>query len=159
MGVYGFLLRTNLEHLNLFDISGARASQRPRSEWKVVIDGVEGFAAYLTPVHEYSYNRILLGDALDVLQAIPSRSYELVLAIDILEHFDRQNGDRFIVECLRICSKACLISTPKDYIEQIVEANPLEDHRSHWTKADLSDRGLGHVIDDAVSWIAVASIA
>lgn len=52
MGQYGFLLRTNLENVNLFEIDGSNARQRSRVQWKVRIDGIEGFAGYITPVHE-----------------------------------------------------------------------------------------------------------
>jgi len=159
MGMYGFLLRTNLEHINLFSVSGSSASQRPRSEWKRRIDGIEGFATYLTPVHEYSYNKIFIADALQALSKIGDGSYELVLAVDILEHFEKSQGELFVSECLRVCSQACLMSTPKDFIHQVVEANPLEDHRSHWTSEELLSLGFNRFIADQVSWIAVADKA
>jgi 2-polyprenyl-3-methyl-5-hydroxy-6-metoxy-1,4-benzoquinol methylase len=154
MGVYGFLLRTNLEHLDLFDVSGTTASLRPRSAWKRRIDGIEGFATYLTPVHAYAYNQVIIADALDALSKMADGSYELVLAVDILEHFTKEQGDAFICECVRVCSRACLISTPKEFIHQVVEANPLEDHRSHWLKSDLEAHGFDHFLDDTISWVA-----
>jgi ubiquinone/menaquinone biosynthesis C-methylase UbiE len=157
MGQYGFLLRTNLEHLNLFDVQGDQGVLRPRSGWQRRIDGIEGFAAYLTPVHDYAYNRVLIGDALELLLTLPDNSYELVMAIDILEHFEKPAGQRFLRECFRVSSRACLISTPKDFIPQAVAANPLEDHRSHWTLDELQGQGSARVIDDSVSWIVVSA--
>jgi len=155
MGVYGFLLRTNLEHLNLFEVKGNTGTQRPRTQWQRRIDGIEGFAGYLTPVHEYAYNQLLIGDALEHLGRIADRSYELVIAIDIVEHFDPPAGRRFLAECARVCSRAALISTPKDFIEQVVEANPLEDHRSHWSDGDIAACGYPTLLADDFSWIAV----
>lgn len=155
MGVYGFLLRTNLEHLNLFDVRGASATQRPRSEWRIRIDGIEGYATYRTPVHDYAYNQLFIGDAIDLLSGMADGAYELVMAIDILEHFSTADGLRFLRECRRVSSRACLISTPKDFIPQEVEANPLEDHRSHWLQTDLADAGFGKVLEDRSSWIVV----
>lgn len=157
MGQYGFLLRMNLENVNLFRIDGARATQRPKSEWTVRIDGIEGFAGYFTPVHEYVYNNILVGDALKLLEAIPDAIYELVLAIDILEHFEKAEGQAFLEECRRVCRGAALISTPKDFFHQDVEANPLENHRSHWTEQDLRDSGFSEFLPDGLSLIAVGS--
>ena len=113
MGQYGFLLRTNLENLNLFEIHGEIANQRNKNEWKIRIDGIEGYPGYLTPVHDYSYNKIFIGDALSLLTSISNESYDFVLAVDILEHFTKEDGVRFLKECLRIASKSVLISTPK----------------------------------------------
>lgn len=155
MGVYGFLLRTNLEHLNLFDVRGASASLRPRSEWQRRIDGIEGYATYRTPVHDYAYNRLYIGDALTLLADMAEGAYELVMAIDIVEHFTKEDGLRFLRECARVSSRACLVSTPKDFMPQEVQANPLEDHRSHWLQTELADAGFDRVLNDPTSWIVI----
>ena len=34
-----------------------------RKNWKVRIDGIEGFAAYITEMHRFIYNEIHLGNA------------------------------------------------------------------------------------------------
>jgi hypothetical protein len=156
MGQYGFLLRMNLENINLFRIEGSQASQRPKSEWKTRIDGIEGYSGYLTPVHDYVYNQIMLGDALEMLAKIPDATYELVLAIDILEHFDEPQGRTFLSECQRVSRKAVLISTPTDFHHQEVEANPLENHRSHWEKSDLQQAGFTEFLPNDLSLIAVS---
>ncbi|MDV6345237.1 hypothetical protein [Nitrosomonas sp. Is37] len=63
IGQYGFLLRTNLENINLFEIEGSNARQRSKDQWKIRIDGIEGYAGYLTAVHDYSYSQLMIGDA------------------------------------------------------------------------------------------------
>lgn len=155
MGQYGFLLRTKLEALNLFHIEGDKGWLRPREEWQVRIDGIEGFAGYITPVHDWAYNKVMIADALECLATLPDNSYELLIAIDILEHFDKDEGLRFLAQLRRVASKAALISTPKDFYEQHVEANPLEDHRSHWSEEDLQGAGFAEVIPNEESWIAI----
>jgi len=157
MGQYGFLARTNLENINLFDIDGANAKQKSRENWRVQIDGIEGCNIYVTPVHNYCYNNLMLGDALKILPSMDDDSYELVLAIDILEHFDKSNGLIFLSELKRIASRAVLISTPKEFIEQVVEANPYEDHRSVWGSDELSACGYKNIIANETSWIATFS--
>lgn len=111
-GQYGFLARTNLEHLNLFEVDGPHSRRREKSEWGIVIDGIEAFPKYITPVHDYAYDSISIGDAIDLLPNM-SQSYDMVLAIDILEHFDKNRGLRFI-ELLQLASRgSVIISTPK----------------------------------------------
>lgn len=154
MGQYGFLARLNLEHEHLFVIDGDRGWQRPKSEWRVKIDGIEGCATYLTPIHEYVYNTLTIGDALTLLPGIPDNAYELVLAIDILEHLDMPDGIRFLAELRRISSRAALVSTPKEFIHQDIPANPYENHRSVWTRADLARQGFAEILPNEASWIA-----
>jgi len=156
MGQYGFLLRSNLEHIHLFEVNGASARQRPREDWRVRIDGIEGYAGYLTPVHAWAYNEVRVGDALALLPLVADASYELVLAIDILEHFEKADGLAFLRHCRRIARRLALVSTPKDFIEQHVEANPLEDHRSVWSQAELAAEGFTEVLPNAESWIVGA---
>lgn len=151
-GQYGFLARTNIEHFNLFEVNGPIARKRERSEWKIVIDGIEAFKDYITPVHEYAYNNIFIGDAMDVLPTL-SRRYDVVLAIDILEHFDKDQGRQFIELLKQVCSGSVLVSTPKEFIEQHIEANPYEDHRSCWSFADLQACGFTTVLENPESWI------
>lgn len=158
MGQYGFLLRTNLENVALFDITpkvggGVEGRRKPKAQWAITIDGIEGFAEYLTPVHDYAYNQIFIGNAMKILPTIADRSYELVLAIDIIEHLDKADGEFFAHHLRRIASRMALISTPKSFIEQQVEANPLEDHRSLWSRDDLQRLGFGNLVADEVSWI------
>jgi hypothetical protein len=155
MGQYGFLLRTNLEGVNLFEIEGSSGKKRARTGWRVTIDGIEGFGEYLTPVHEYAYSQMLIGDALAILPKLSARTYDLVLAIDILEHFYRDDGKRFIELCLRACRRSLLVSTPKTDIPQDVPANPFENHRSHWTEAELREMGCSQILANDLSWIAV----
>lgn len=93
-----------------------------------------------------------------MLASLANQSYDLVLAIDILEHFDKKDGITFLKECLRVSSNSVVISTPKDFIEQDVAANPLENHRSHWTEEDLESCGFETFLPNSLSIIAIAEI-
>lgn len=155
MGQYGFLLRTNLEHVGLFQVDGTEGRQAPRERWQVRIDGIEGYAGYLTPVHEWAYNRVTVGDALQVLPTIAGGSYDLVIAIDILEHFETPQGLMFLEQCRRVARRMALVSTPKQFCEQHVPANPFEDHRSVWSCEELAAQGYKRVLPNDESWIAV----
>lgn len=154
MGQYGFLFRTNLENVGLFEIDGAKATWRPKDQWRVKIDGIEGCKDYITAVHDFAYNQVTIGDALDCLSKIADKSYEFVIAIDILEHFWKEDGWRLLSELTRVCSRAALVSTPKDFHAQEFEANPLETHRSLWSCEDLAQTGFDQVLDNAESWVA-----
>jgi len=155
MGQYGFLARNNLENVNLFLVDGAHASQRPKSDWRVRIDGIEAFPTYLTPVHTYTYNQIITGDALDLLPDIDDNTYDFVLAVDILEHFTKTDGLKFLDELKRVAKQAVLVSTPKEFHSQEIEANPYENHRSHWTSEELRREDYGEILTNQESWVVV----
>lgn len=154
MGQYGFLLRTNLEHENLFEVDGAQGRLRPREDWRIRIDGVEGCEGYMTPVHAYAYNNMTISNVLEALPKIGDQSYDLVLGIDILEHFTTEDGLVFLDHCKRITKRAALISTPKNFYAQEVEANPYENHRSLWTQDQLANKGFKHILPNVDSWVA-----
>jgi SAM-dependent methyltransferase len=155
MGQYGFLARTNLENVHLFEIEGEHGWQRSKDEWRVQIDGIEACEVYLTPVHDYVYNQIFVGDALDVLPILASKSYDFVLAIDILEHFTEIQGEQFLTELRRIARRAVLLSTPKQFIPQEIAANPYENHRSWWTAEMLAKQHFCKILPNEISWIAL----
>jgi hypothetical protein len=155
MGVYGLLMRNALEGLNLLEFSPHAVTLRPREQWKIRIDGIEGYANYLTPVHGYAYSNMTVGDARELLPRCGTGSYELVLAIDILEHFSEEEGLAFLGDVARVTSRAALVSTPKWFIEQNVAGNPLEDHRSLWSDSALASAGFDIVLPNRESWVAV----
>jgi hypothetical protein len=121
-GKYGFLSR---EYLELWHGSGKY------DHWVTQIDGIEAFEKYLTPVHEYIYDRIYVGNALDVLPTLGDR-YDLVLIIDVLEHFNHADGLKLLTAC-RERAENILISVPKNWRRQEAAfGNEYEIHRFHW---------------------------
>ena len=154
MGVYGFLARMFVNLEDLFYIDGEHSRYKTMDERTIRIDGIEGFAKYLNPVHDFVYNRMMTGNALDILPTIPAKSYDMVLAIDILEHFTREDGLTFLAELKRVAKKSVLVSTPKEFIEQHIELNHFEDHLSLWSQQDLMEAGFGRQYDNPISWIA-----
>jgi len=127
-GKYGFLSR---EYLELWDPDAVYGS------YKRQIDGIEAFEAYLTPLHRLIYDRIFTGDAREVLPELTDR-YDLILMIDVLEHFTYEDGLKVLEECRR-CGRNILISVPKVMsVQDEVYGNPCETHRYNWKWKDFS---------------------
>ena len=123
-GKYGFLSR---EYLELWDDS------HEYTKWQRRIDGIEVFEKYITPVHSFVYDKIYTGNALKVLPNL-ERCYDLVLLIDVLEHFDYAQG-LAILQKIQVIGRNIIVSTPKDIgqREKFFE-NPFESHRFQWEK-------------------------
>jgi 2-polyprenyl-3-methyl-5-hydroxy-6-metoxy-1,4-benzoquinol methylase len=131
-GKYGMLAREYLEYW------GAGAALN----WKRKIDAVEGFANYITPLHHYIYNTIYVKNVLIIIDKL--KGYDLVLLIDVLEHFDKPQGET-LVESLISHNKGILISTPKVFAEQgDTFGNEYERHKTVWTEQEL--KSLGQVL-------------
>lgn len=123
-GKYGFLSR---EYLELWD------GRQEYSDWKRQIDGIEIFEGYLTPVHDFVYNHIYLGNAAEIIPALKAE-YDLILLIDILEHFDYREGVKLLADCQRV-ARNILVSTPKSVAcQQDAFGNPFEAHKFQWKK-------------------------
>jgi len=119
-----------------------------------VIDGVEAFPQYLTPLHSYVYNKVYQGDARDVIGTLPRR-YDLVILIDVLEHFTKPEGTALVHDLLRR-NGMVLVSTPKEFMEQHdTFENPFETHLSHWSKRDFRMLGPGMFLHDRDCWIVL----
>jgi rRNA maturation protein Nop10 len=128
-GKYGFLSR---EYLELWDPL-AKYGERKRQ-----IDGIEAFEAYLTPLHHLIYDTIFTGDASIILPTLTIK-YDLILMIDVFEHFSYEDGLNVLDEC-RKCGKNILISVPKVMsVQEDVYGNPYETHRYNWKRKDFSN--------------------
>lgn len=131
-GKYGFLAR------EYTDICHVRYSPQ---EWQTKIDGIEIFPGYIGDLQKLIYNDIYIGDALDMLSRLGN--YDLILAIDLIEHLEKEKGLYF----LRLVKKKAgmaLIATPMVVRKQKTKYNNVyERHISRWTKRELDQ--FGHV--------------
>lgn len=123
-GKYGFLCR---EYLELLD------GRQKIHDWRRVIDGIEIFPAYITPLQKKLYNHIYIGNALDILPTL-EKTYDLILLIDIIEHLDYRDGEQLVALCQER-GKNVIISTPKIKMPQSeMFGNPYEAHKSFFKK-------------------------
>ncbi|MFZ2193245.1 MAG: class I SAM-dependent methyltransferase [Candidatus Moraniibacteriota bacterium] len=144
-GKYGVLCR---EYLELWD------GREKYSDFKRKIDGVEVFESYITPLHRFIYDEIHIGDATKIINDLKN-SYDLVLLIDVLEHFEKKAGSDLIKKILSK-NKAVLISVPKNIGDQKeVFSNQYETHLAEWVKKDFKKFGKTFFISDFESHIVL----
>jgi len=82
-GKYGVLSREYLENRDV--------NKQYSFDWKIRIDGIEGWKDYFSSLYEFAYDHVYNDNALKILEKLELR-YDLVLLIDVLEHFEFQNG-------------------------------------------------------------------
>ena len=128
-GKYGLLLRETLEVVN---------ERYQKSSWKIRIDGVEAFDGYRNPIHDYIYDHI---EYKSIEEALPALGrYDVILLIDVLEHFEKQTGRDMLKALLAHTNKALIISTPIIPAKQEeYQGNTYEAHVSRWNIADFTN--------------------
>jgi ubiquinone/menaquinone biosynthesis C-methylase UbiE len=146
-GKYGFLSR---EYLTFWGNRYSDGQSRP------TIDGIEVFPEYIQKIHEEIYDHVYVGNALDILPALPENSYDLILLIDVLEHFSIEEGEIIVAECKRV-AKTTLISTPIEMEQQgAAFGNRFETHLSNWTNQMLKQSGAKFVLNSSdQNWVAL----
>lgn len=101
-GIYGALLR---EYLDVWCAPCEYGEHRTR------IDAIEVYEPYITGLHRSVYDGVFVGDALAPDSPLRCSTYDVILILDALEHFDRERGLELIAAC-RAASPQTLISVP-----------------------------------------------
>lgn len=151
-GKYGFLCR---EYLHFW---GRRDDPNWQSDVGYSIDGIEAFPKYIGSIQRDIYSKIMIGEASKLLSNMRQNEYDLVLLIDVLEHFDKEVGRQVLTDCSRV-GKAAIISTPIAFEPQAdAYGNEYERHRSLWTRTLLEQEDAAWVFNSQDrNWIAVYS--
>jgi hypothetical protein len=112
---------------------------RVRSQdWVIHVEGIEGFEANVADYHRHFYNRLHVGDARDVIPTL-SGGWDAVIFGDVLEHFDREEGERLLRWAVDQ-SAYVLVNIPlgSEWPQEEKYENPFERHLSEWEATDFA---------------------
>lgn len=85
----------------------------------------------------------LWGDALDVLAKLESNSFDLVIALDIIEHLSKVDGYRLLYEMNRVSKRGIGLSCPNGFSWQPPSPlNPFQAHISSWEAKEFRQMGF-----------------
>jgi len=74
---------------------------------------------------------------------VPAKSYDAVVLLDLIEHFEKDEGLAFLRRLEAIARRKVLVFTPNGFLPQPpYEDNPWQLHRSGWTVPEF--RALGY---------------
>lgn len=149
-GKYGCLFR---EYLDIWDMKSV--ADYERSAWKTRIEGIEATREYVTPLHEYIYDKIHTGDAREVVERLGS--YDVIVMGDVLEHFEKADGAALVRTLFDRANLCVVLTFPPDATpNDNVLGNPYEAHRSGWNRRDFADYpAVGYKVFEGKSALTV----
>lgn len=108
---------------------------------------LDAYKHYLNEIAEECEKR--WGYAEEILPTIASNSIDGIMALDFIEHVEKNVGWTILQDIERIASKAILVYTPKGFKPQHEKKTKnmtgleldLQTHRSGWTQKDLESVG------------------
>lgn len=88
------------------------------------------------------YGRYECVNALDAGERFGPRSFDVVVAMDVVEHFEKDVGYRLLDVLETLARHRVIVFTPNGFLAQgELDGNPFQLHRSGWAAADFETRG------------------
>lgn len=82
---------------------------------------------------------------------IPPKSFDAVVLLDLIEHFEKPEGLAFLRKLEAIAVRKVLVFTPNGFLPQPpYEDNPWQLHRSGWDAPEF--RALGYRVHGVLGW-------
>lgn len=101
----------------------------------LIVDGVEGYERYVTPIHRALYDRIFIGDIRAMAEQL--ENYDLFTMIDVIEHLSIEDGTRVLRTLQSKARLGVLVNAPiRPQPQKTLLGNKLEEHISTWTAKD-----------------------
>lgn len=104
--------------------------------------GVDGYAPSLKLAKKNNtHDKFFLIDIKKIKQKFQKKSFDAVVAIDVIEHLKKQEGYNLIKDMESLASKIIIFYTPNGFIPQHDSKNKLQEHLSGWTVNDFHKCG------------------
>ena len=88
------------------------------------------------------HNKYVKGNILKINDYFKDNSYDCVIALDVIEHFTKKDGNAFLLNLEKIAKKRVVIFTPNGYVKQnVFDGNKYQIHKSGWSVKDFKKRG------------------
>jgi len=89
-----------------------------------------------------NHNKYIVGDIRNLQNFFPKKSFDDVIALDVIEHLTKTEAQKMIGQMEKIAKKRVIIMTPNGfYPQEILFGNPHQKHKSGWHIHDLKALG------------------
>lgn len=88
------------------------------------------------------HDKTKVGDVLKISTYFKPKSFDVVIALDVVEHFVKKEGLELIKQMEALAKKKVIILTPYGFTKQTpIDDNPFQEHKSGWSIDDFTKRG------------------
>lgn len=88
------------------------------------------------------HDKTKVGDVLKIGTYFKPKSFDAVIALDVVEHFVKKEGLELIKQIELLAKKKVVILTPYGFTKQSpIDDNPFQEHKSGWHIEDFKNRG------------------
>lgn len=105
---------------------------------------VDSYAPYLEESRAKKiHSAYIRGDILTECRKMPNNSFDCVMALDVIEHFEKIDGFKLLAEMERLARKKIIIYTPNGFLKQTAfGGNGVQRHLSGWTAEEMRRLGF-----------------
>lgn len=151
IGHNGFIFR------EMFEIRYSRLNPK---DWIHRVEAIEIFEDYRNPVWDYVYDKIMIGDCIQLSPLLEDEKYDIIFATEILEHFERNQMHNLLSTLIKKITDegSIVITIPVGEEKAILEQKDLfknvhETHRSYLTIKDFERYKIKHKVNDGIFMI------
>ncbi|MDD5638907.1 MAG: methyltransferase domain-containing protein [Candidatus Pacebacteria bacterium] len=88
------------------------------------------------------HNEYRLMNVLDIDKFFPEKSFDVIIALDLIEHLSKKEGRLLIQKMEKLARKKVIIFTPNGFVKQEATTNnPFQKHKSGWDCSEMKQLG------------------
>lgn len=155
-----WILNKELSHSDTVLELGCGPKSRLRHFGCAHSTGVEIFDAYVQEAKRLAtHSEIIKADVRDV--EFEPGSFDVVVAIDVIEHFDKEEGLELLSKMKSWARKKAIVSVPNGFVPgHLYDDNPFQAHKAGYSVDELKGlgfevRGIGLKVPAYIRWFAV----
>lgn len=152
---YSLLARELQSMRSVLDVGcGARSPIRkiPKTFYSV---GADVFAESIKQSNkQHIHDAYIHCDVMKLHQKVRRKSFDAVIALDLIEHLTKKEGEKLLVAMEAIARKKVIVMTPNGFFKQEpYEGNTYQIHKSGWNVEDFRSRGFAVYGIRGLQWI------
>lgn len=140
---YRLLARELAGCKNVLDIGCGKNSPLHRVPKHFHSEGLDIHTSSITESkRKHIHDAYRIADIRKLGQLYKKKSFDAVVALDVLEHMDQKDGINLMEQMEAIARKKIIMLTPNGFIHQHeFDNNPYQVHKSGWNVVDLQTKG------------------
>jgi len=139
------ILKRNLKNTyKILELGAGRYSYLKQIDNSLEITAIDLFEPSIQYAKENKiYDYYIKGNVNKLTDYIPPKSFDAVVAFDLIEHLSKEDGLRLINNMIIVAKQQIIIYTPNGFLPQpSFNNNPFQEHISGWTYDEMKNMGF-----------------